>query len=99
MNAIKRIFQYFSHRKEIRMEKKKVLGEQIDFDNIVSSAFHAKGLYDELKAVCHPDRFHDSETISKATELFQLVTQNKGNYGVLLQLKERIYSELPISPK
>ena len=99
MNAIKRILQYFSRRKEIHRANKKVLDEQIDFDNIVSSAFHAKELYDELKTICHPDRFHDSETISKATELFQLVTQNKGNYGVLLQLKERIYSELPISPK
>ena len=97
MNAIKRIFQYFSHRKEIRMAKKKVLGEQIDFDNIVSSAFHAKGLYDELKAVCHPDRFQDAATIAKATELFQAITENKGNYDLLLQLRARIYNELPIN--
>ena len=96
MNAIKRILQYFSRRKEIHRAKKKVLDEQIDFDNIVSSAFHAKELYDELKIKCHPDRFHDSETIAKATELFQAVTENKGNYEILLKLKDRIYNELPI---
>lgn len=96
MNAIKRFLQYFARKKEIRRTRKKILNEQIDFNNIVSSAFHAKDLYDELKIICHPDRFHDSETILKATELFQLVTQNKGNYDVLLQLKERIYNELLI---
>lgn len=99
MNAIKRLLAYFARKKEIRRARKKVLEEQIDFNNIVSSAFHAKELYDELKTVCHPDRFQDVETVSKATELFQLVTQNKGNYDILLQLKERIYSELPISTK
>lgn len=97
MNAIKRLLTYFARKKEIRMAKKKVLDEQIDFDNIVSSAFHAKELYDELKTICHPDRFNDSETIAKATELFQAITENKGNYDVLLQLKERIYNELPIN--
>lgn len=97
MNAIKRILQYISRRKEIHRAKKKVLDERIDFDNIVSSAFHAKELYNELKTICHPDRFHDSETIAKATELFQAVTENRGNYDALLQLKGRIYNELPIN--
>lgn len=99
MKAIKRLLAYFARKKEIRKAKKKVLEEDIDFDNIVSSAFHAKKLYDELKAVCHPDRFHDSETIAKATELFQLIVQNKGNYDGLIKLKERIYKELPINAK
>lgn len=97
MEAIKRILQYFSRKRDIRKARKEVLEEKIDFDNIVSSAFHAKELYDELKTVCHPDRFHDSETIAKATELFQAVTQNKGNYSVLQELKDRMYRELPIS--
>ena len=99
MNVVKRLLQYYARKKEIHKAREKILEEQIDFDNIVSSAFHAKELYDELKTVCHPDRFQDVETVSKATELFQLVTQNKGNYDILLQLKERIYSELPISTK
>lgn len=99
MKAIKRLLAYFARKKEIRKAKGRVLEEDIDFDNIVSSAFHAKKLYDELKAVCHPDRFQDAETVSKATELFQLVTQNKGNIDALLQLKVRIYNELPIRTK
>lgn len=99
MKAIKRLLAYFARKKEIRKAKERVLEEDIDFDNIVSSAFHAKKLYDELKAVCHPDRFHDSETIAKATELFQLIVQNKGNYDELIKLKERIYKELPINAK
>lgn len=97
MNVIKRIFQYLSNRKEMRMAKKKVLEEQIDFDNIISSAFHAKELYDELKTTCHPDRFQDSAIIKKATELFQSVTESKGNYNILLKLKDRIYNELPVN--
>lgn len=99
MKAIKRLLAYFARKKEIRKAKERVLEEDIDFDNIVSSAFHAKKLYDELKAACHPDRFQDAETVSKATELFQLVTQNKGNIDALLQLKVRIYKELPINAK
>lgn len=99
MKAIKRFLQYIARRREINKGKKKIFEEQIDFDNIVSSAFHAKKLYDELKIICHPDRFHDLETITKATELFQLATQNKGNYNALVKLKERIYKELPINEK
>ena len=97
MNVGKRLFQYYVRKKEIRKAREKILDEQIDFDNIVSSAFHAKELYDELKTVCHPDRFQEEDVMSKATELFQAVTQNKGNYDKLLKLKDRIYRELPIN--
>lgn len=74
----------------------KILSEDIDFGNVVSSSLLAKGLYDELKRVCHPDRFQDEQNINKANELFQLITQNKGDYSKLQSLKERVYSELPI---
>lgn len=87
MNVVKRLFQYYVRKKEIHKAREKILEEQIDFDNIVSSAFHAKELYDELKTVCHPDRFLEEDVMSKATELFQAVTQNKGNYDELLKLK------------
>lgn len=97
MNVVKRVLQDLARKKEIHKVKKKIFEEQIDFDNIVSSAFHAKELYDELKSVCHPDRFQDENAILKATELFQAVAQNKGNYDELLKLKDRIYRELPIN--
>ena len=83
-----------SERDKIREQ---ILVEEIDFGNVVSSSLLAKSLYDELKKVCHPDRFLKEQDIIKANEIFQLVTQNKGDYNKLLSLKERIYSELPIN--
>ena len=85
-----------SERDKIRGQ---ILEEKIDFGNIVSSSLLAKGLYDELKKVCHPDKFQKQEDINKATELFQLLVHNKGDYNKLQSLKERIYNELPIFKK
>lgn len=96
MNWIKRFFCSLFGESEKDKIRDKILSEEIDFGNIVSSSLLAKGLYDELKKVCHPDKFQKEEDISKATELFQLLVQNKGNYNNLLSLKERIYNELPI---
>ena len=96
MNWIKRFFCSLFGESEKDKIRDKILSEEIDFGNIVSSSLLAKGLYDELKKVCHPDKFQKEEDINKATELFQLLVQNKGNYNNLLFLKERIYNELPI---
>ena len=85
-----------SERDKIREQ---ILVEEIDFGNVVSSSLLAKNLYDELKKICHPDRFLNEQDINKANELFQLVTQNKGDYNKLLSLKEQIYKELPINKK
>ena len=99
MNWIKRIFCSLFRDSEKDKIRDKILSEEIDFGNIVSSSLLAKGLYDELKKVCHPDKFQKEEDINKATELFQLLVQNKGDYNKLLSLKERIYNELPIKNK
>ena len=99
MNKIKRFFSSLFGESEKDKIRDKILSEEIDFGNIVSSSLLAKGLYDELKKVCHPDKFQKEEDINKATELFQLLVQNKGDYNKLLSLKERIYSELPIKHK
>ena len=96
MNWIKRFFCSLFGESEKDKIRDKILSEEIDFGNIVSSSLLAKGLYDELKKVCHPDKFQKEEDINKATELFQLLVQNKGNYNNLQSLKERIYNELPI---
>ena len=96
MNKIKRFFSSLFRDSEKDKIKDKILSEEIDFGNIVSSSLLAKGLYDELKKVCHPDKFQKEEDINKATELFQLLVQNKGDYNKLQSLKERIYNELPI---
>ena len=92
IHFIKRIFEK-SERSKFR---EKVLSEEIDFTNVVSSSLLAKRLYDELKVKVHPDRFQDPEVVSKATELFQLIHQNKGDYEKLLILKERVHNELQV---
>lgn len=97
MNKIKKIFSSLFEKTEKDEMRDKILSEEIDFGNIVSSSLLAKGIYDELKKVCHPDKFQKEQDINKATELFQLLVQNKGDYNKLLSLKERIYNELPIN--
>lgn len=96
MNKIKNFFNYLLGDSEKDKMRRRILSEKIDFGNVVSSSLLAKGIYDELKKVCHPDKFQKEEDIAKATELFQLLVQNKGDYNKLLSLKERIYRELPI---
>lgn len=85
----------FQQSEETKL-RKQVLSENIDFDNIIQSSLKAKQLYDELKVKVHPDRFQDPELILRATALFQLIHQSKGDYNKLLSLKERAYLELPI---
>jgi hypothetical protein len=92
IHFIKRIFEK-SERSKFR---EKVLSEEIDFTNVVSSSLLAKRLYDELKVKVHPDRFQDPETVSKATELFQLIHQSRGDYEKLLMLKQRVHNELQV---
>ena len=97
MDNIKRFFSGLFKKAEKDKLRDKILSEEIDFGNVVSSSLLAKGLYDELKKVCHPDKFHNEQDIKKATELFQLINQNRGDFNRLKSLKEQIYNELPIN--
>ena len=97
MSKIARFFRGLCEASEADKLRDKILNEEIDFGNVVSSSLLAKNLYDELKKICHPDKFPNEQDINKANELFQLVTQNKGDYNKLLSIKERIYRELPIN--
>mgnify|MGYP003321359018 CR=1 FL=1 len=99
MNKVKIFFSRLFGKSEKDKMRDKILSEEIDFGNVVQSSLLAKGIYDELKKVCHPDKFQKEEDINKATELFQLLVQNKGDYNKLQSLKERIYNELPIVKK
>ncbi|MGP2571394.1 molecular chaperone DnaJ [Ornithobacterium rhinotracheale] len=68
--------------------KEEVLGEHIDFDNIIKSSFQAKKLYNNLIVKCHPDRFPtDPKKNAIANELFQEITKNKTDLKKLLELK------------
>ncbi len=97
MSKIARFFRDLFKASERDKIRGQILEEKIDFGNVVSSSLLAKNLYDELKKVCHPDKFQKQEDVNTATELFQLLVQNKGDYNKLLSLKERIYIELPIN--
>ena len=99
MEGIKQFFKRLFGLSERDVIRDKFLSEKVDFDNVVSSSLLAKGLYDELKKISHPDRFHTEQDINKANELFQLITENKGNYTELLSLKKRVCEELTIDKK
>lgn len=74
------------------------LKENIDFENILKSAFNSIPLYDELKIKCHPDRFAPDEAKSTiADSIFQEITKNKTNYKKLLELKEESKQKLNIN--
>lgn len=74
--------------------------KEIDFKNIVKSAFHAKALYDELKIKCHPDRFPtDPQKNAIAERLFQEIAKNKNNIKRLNELKEEAIQTLNINFK
>ena len=96
MGGIRTFFNRIFSKSEEEILRDKILKESIDFGNVVSSSLLAKGLYDELKTICHPDRFHTGSDTQKANELFQLINQNKGDYNKLMQLKEQVYNELPV---
>jgi len=97
MGKVLKLFSKFFGTSDKERIRDNILNEDIDFGNVVSSSLLAKGLYDELKKICHPDRFHSEKDINKANELFQLVSQNKGDYNKLVLLKDQIYNELPVN--
>lgn len=79
-----------------RIKKKLLENSDVDFDNIINSAFSAQKLYDELKIKCHPDRFQDEKLRVEATRIFQEITENKYNYKILIQLKKEAINKLKI---
>jgi len=71
---------------------------EIDFDNILNSAFHSNEIYEQLKKKCHPDRFEpDEKKVAIAQEIFQLAGKNKHDIKTLMLLKKRAEDELNIN--
>lgn len=80
-----------------RALRAKLLGENVDFMNIIDSSFNAKGLYDELKKACHPDRFVDNQEKNRlATEISLEVAKNKNNIKKLIELRNEAIQKLGI---
>ncbi len=69
----------------------------VDFKNVINSAFNSKQLYDKLKVKCHPDRFPlDDEKNAIANDIFQRIKQNEHNFDELKKLKEEAEEKLGV---
>lgn len=80
---------------ELRDKKKKVKEEEVDFDNVIGSAFDGRDFAKKLKIKCHPDRFPVDEEKRKLAEfLHQEVEENSRNLKALKELEHRIQKEL-----
>lgn len=91
------LFKKKEKQNSINQFKKEAMKESIDFGNIITSSFHVKTLYDELKVKCHPDRFpNDDEKNRIALELFQDISKNKTNFKKLLEIKELAQNKLGV---
>lgn len=84
------------HSKEYQAKQRILRKDQIDWNNTMY-VFKAQELYNQLKVVCHPDRFTDPQLNSVATDLFQRITKNKTNYKELLKLQEEARTKLNIN--
>ena len=76
--------------------KSESLSEEIDINNVINSSFHATELYDQLKRICHPDRFTDPIKKEIADRIFQSITENKRDYKRLQQIKIQAIKELNV---
>jgi hypothetical protein len=70
----------------------------VDFSNVINSAFNSKQLYDKLKVKCHPDRFPlNPEKNAIANDIFQRIKKNEYNVEELEKLKDEAIERLGIS--
>lgn len=78
--------------------RKESLKDNVDFDNIINSSFHAAELYDRLKVICHPDRFPlDMDKNRIAENLFQEIEKNKNNISRLKELQQEASDKLGVN--
>jgi hypothetical protein len=84
------------HSREYQAKQRILREDQIDWNNTMY-VFKAQELYNQLKVVCHPDRFTDPQLKAVATDLFQRITKNKTNYKELQKLKEEAKQMLSVN--
>ena len=93
------ITKWKTHSKDAQAKQKfksEALHGEIDFDNVITSSFHANELYDKLKKTCHPDRFTSEEQRVIADQLFHQITQNRRDYKKLVELQHEAENKLHI---
>lgn len=70
----------------------------IDFGNIVNSAFGAEALYKELIRKCHPDRFApDADKVAVANDITERLGKHKNDIKKLNELKVEAINKLNIN--
>lgn len=86
-----------THFNNVKRETvKEAASKEFDMENVVNSINKAKPLFKELSKKCHPDKFANSEKHETALMIYQNITDNKRNYGKLLELRELAEEELDI---
>ena len=70
----------------------------IDFGNIVNSAFGAETLYKDLIRKCHPDRFApDADKVAVANDITERLGKHKNDIKKLNELKVEAINKLNIN--
>ncbi len=92
------IVNYFIDQKKSASFRKEVKAssDHLDFENVFNSMGLAGNLYDQIKRKVHPDREMLESKKVIATELAQLISENKRDYNKLVELKNRAIEELNI---
>jgi len=94
---IKHLLNWLRPDRQKESFKRQVIRDtgDVDFKSITHDWEKAKRLFDVLKKKCHPD-LYVGEKNKAATEIFQLLLQNKYDYDGLLQIKEKAQAELGV---
>lgn len=89
-----------SRKSPDKILRNEILETPVDFKNVIDSSFYAQDLWDELRKVCHPDRFGgDDKKIKIANEIQTSVNEQRSNLKALLELKLRAENELGVKFK
>lgn len=91
-----RTTKHYDKRSRIKQQVKNE--GDIDFGNIVNSAFGAEALYKELIRKCHPDRFApDAAQMAIADDITERLGKNKNDIKKLNELKVEAINKLNIN--
>ncbi len=95
--SFKRFVNWLKSDRQKDSFKQKVIRDtsDVDFTSITHDWEKAKSLFDVLKKKCHPD-LYVGEKNEVATEIFQLLLQNKYDYEGSLKIKEVAKTKLGI---
>ena len=91
------LFREKNKNERVKLKKKILSENEVDFSNVINSSFQSKTLYDNLKKQCHPDKYKDEALNAEATEIFQLLVKYRYDYNKLLELRERAVKNLMIN--